>query len=265
MRYVSIDIETTGIDRENCQVLEIGAIVEDCANPKSFEESPKIRLILERDWYQGQPYAINMNARIFKLLAQAQDIKDKAEREEFKRRNDIYPAGHAVQLLWAFLYVNGFGDNYTVLVSQEQLSENSKNGVSNAGLKYEQAMAMAGGDQHKLDIPKPNKRPQLKVNVAGKNFANFDKVFLEKIPEFTDLIRFRQRILDPVTTYADFLHDEEAPNMEKCFTRLGVEKKVSHDALEDAWNVITLLRPLYSTFDFRLLAMNRAHFAPGRV
>lgn len=239
MRYVSIDIETTGIDRERCHVLEIGAIVEDCANPKSFEESPKIRLIIERDWYEGQSYAINMNARIFKLLAQAQDIKDKEERERFKASEGIVPVGLAAQMLWAFLYVNGFGEKYDV------------EGFG-SGMPYDKAMEVTGGDQHKLTIPKLNKRGQLKVNVAGKNFANFDKVFLEKLPGFTDLIRFRQRILDPVTTYTDFVNDEEAPNMEKCFNRLGVNHKVSHDALDDAWDVISLLRPMYATHERKM-------------
>lgn len=261
MRYVSIDIETTGLDRENCQVLEIGAIVEDCANPKSFEESPKIRLILEREWYQGQPYAINMNARIFRLLAQAQDIKDKAERDEFKRRNDIYPADQAVPLLWSFLYVNGFGEKYDVLLPDPNLDARF------TGKTYAEAMEIAGGDQHRIVIPKPNKRSQLKVNVAGKNFANFDKVFLERLPFFTDMIRFRQRILDPVTTYSDFVNDEEAPNMEKCFSRLSPMKdhKVSHDALDDAWDVICLLRPMYDTYSQRMTNLRASTNAPGLV
>jgi hypothetical protein len=155
-------------------------------------------------------------------------------------------------MLWEFLYLHGFGEKYTVSMDKPE---------NNAGLTYEQAMSMAGGDLSKIELPKLNRRHQIKVNVAGKNFATFDKVFLEKLPGFTDLIRFRQRILDPVTSYADFLHDEEAPGMDKCFTKLGVGHMVSHDAVDDAWGVIQLLRPLYLTYDTRILAMNLAHLA----
>jgi DNA polymerase III alpha subunit (gram-positive type) len=252
MRYCSIDCETTGLNRETCQILEIGAIIEDCGNPLPFDKLPKRRIVIDRHQVTGEPYAINMNARIFKMLAQAQDIKDKVERDAFKEANGIVSEDGAVRMLWEFLYLHGFGEKYTVSMDKPE---------NNAGLTYEQAMSMAGGDLSKIELPKLNRRHQIKVNVAGKNFATFDKVFLEKLPGFTDLIRFRQRILDPVTSYADFLHDEEAPGMDKCFTKLGVGHMVSHDAVDDAWGVIQLLRPLYLTYDTRILAMNLAHLA----
>ena len=36
MRYVSIDIETTGLDRQNDQVLEVGAVIEDTDKQLDF-------------------------------------------------------------------------------------------------------------------------------------------------------------------------------------------------------------------------------------
>ena len=47
MIYISIDTETTGIDKEKCQVIELGAIIEDTTKPLSFEESPKFECIVE--------------------------------------------------------------------------------------------------------------------------------------------------------------------------------------------------------------------------
>ena len=40
MKYISIDIETTGLDPENCQILSIGAVIEDTLNQLPFEELP---------------------------------------------------------------------------------------------------------------------------------------------------------------------------------------------------------------------------------
>lgn len=249
MIYCSIDVETSGLNRETCQILEIGAVVEDCANPKPYDDLPKLKLVIERDSVVGQSYAINMNARIFRLLAQAQDIKDKVERDAFKAKHGIVSEERAVHALWEFLYVNGFGELYDVTFADDA-------NVRHTGRTYAEALAISGGDLSRIELPRKNVRRQLKVNVAGKNFANFDKVFLEKLPGFTDLIRFRQRILDPCTVYTDFVADDEAPSMEKCFNRLhGGPHTVSHDAVEDALDVIRLLRPLYTTYDARMSVM----------
>ena len=70
MEYISIDIETTGLDRENDQVLEIGAIIENTFDPKPFDELPKFHAIILHPRYEGSSYAINMNKRIFQILAQ---------------------------------------------------------------------------------------------------------------------------------------------------------------------------------------------------
>jgi len=38
MKYISIDVETTGIDREKCQILSIGAVIEDTENIKPIKD-----------------------------------------------------------------------------------------------------------------------------------------------------------------------------------------------------------------------------------
>lgn len=69
MKYVSIDIETTGLNPEKCQVLQIGAVIEDTSNPLPFEELPKFNCIVEHDDYLGQPTALKMNSWIFEILS----------------------------------------------------------------------------------------------------------------------------------------------------------------------------------------------------
>ena len=34
MKYVSIDLECTGLDEESCQIIEIGAVIDDSLYPE---------------------------------------------------------------------------------------------------------------------------------------------------------------------------------------------------------------------------------------
>lgn len=72
MRYVSIDLETTGLDENEHQIIEFGAIIEDSKNLKSYEDSPKYnRIVLARDRkYVFSSVAAAMNADLIKLISQ---------------------------------------------------------------------------------------------------------------------------------------------------------------------------------------------------
>ena len=61
MIYVSIDIETTGLDNENTQTLSIGLVVEDTNNLKPFDELPKLEIAIIRERLEGEIFALNMN------------------------------------------------------------------------------------------------------------------------------------------------------------------------------------------------------------
>lgn len=85
-----------------------------------------------------------------------------------------------------------------------------------------------------------------RLTVAGKNFGTFDKLFLEKLPDWKESVpSFHQRIIDPGTLYCDFTKDEVIPNTEECMKRAGLIQENAHNALYDAWNVIQLLRKKY--------------------
>ena len=66
MRYVSIDIETTGLNPENCQILEIGAVIEDWISP--ILSLPHFHCLVKHDHYCGQAQALAMHGAIFELL-----------------------------------------------------------------------------------------------------------------------------------------------------------------------------------------------------
>jgi hypothetical protein len=196
MKYVSIDIETTGLDSEACQILQIGAVIEDTADPKPLEELPKFMCILEHEKYSGQPTALSMNSWILKILSGMEGLS-KDDRIEYRKANHIIPAALAAKQLQMWLMANGF--------------------------KMESTGAV-------------------KINAAGKNFATFDKLFLQKLPSWGSCIQMRQRIIDPAILCTDWAEDDSLPNLNTCLKRFDLPGEVTHDACQDALDVIRVIR-----------------------
>ena len=69
MKYISIDIETTGIDPETCQILSFGAILEDTSDPQTYADSFKFYYEFHYDRISGSPMALAMNASLIKTMA----------------------------------------------------------------------------------------------------------------------------------------------------------------------------------------------------
>lgn len=85
--------------------------------------------------------------------------------------------------------------------------------------------------------------PKEKYNFAGKNFAGFDRKFLQSVENFDIIDRdIHHRVIDPAELYIDFFKDNEKPNLNTCLSRAGIEKSVSHWALDDCFDVIKVLR-----------------------
>lgn len=61
MKYVSIDIETTGLCPFYCQVLEFGAVIEDTEAEQEIEKLPFFQAKIVHDTIQGEWFALNMN------------------------------------------------------------------------------------------------------------------------------------------------------------------------------------------------------------
>ena len=68
--YVSIDIETSGIDPKTCEIIEFAAVLDDlsCAHPPSVDRLPSFHCYLAKDSYTGEPYALSMHSTIFLVL-----------------------------------------------------------------------------------------------------------------------------------------------------------------------------------------------------
>jgi len=207
MKYVSIDLETSGLSPEKHQILEFGAILEDTENLLNFEEIPKFHRIIEHREICGQPIAINMNERIIKILSEYGKSKD-LKREEIKKQFNI---------IREYELVNDFIDWLAPYFSTEE------NSNLDLGL-------------YTYDFS---------INIAGKNFSSFDVKFLEKIGSWNEIVHYKRRIIDPSVLYVDWAKDDSLPSLEECLKRAGIEKSVAHNAVEDAWDVIQVLRKKY--------------------
>ena len=79
------------------------------------------------------------------------------------------------------------------------------------------------------------------INAAGKNFAAFDLPFLKFRSDFLKHIDIRSRILDPGILFVRN-SDESVPGMGECKRRAGLDDTVAHNAIDDALDVVALLR-----------------------
>jgi len=213
MLYVSVDIETTGLDKDKHQVLSIGAIIEDTKLKLPYDQIPKFYGLILRREITGSPVAITMNKEIIELIGSYIEGKPEIkESMEEKYGKIFYEEDEIIRQLFHFLLKNGF--KYPLDLTETQV---------------------------KID----GKTKPITINVAGKNFGTFDKGFLQQLPWFQKLIHVRQRIIDPANSFVDWINDDTLPSLDECKKRAGIEGTVSHNALEDAWDVIQVLRKNY--------------------
>jgi|DEB19_MinimDraft_2_1074335.scaffolds.fasta_scaffold02147_8 DNA polymerase III epsilon subunit-like protein len=226
MRYISIDIETTGLDSETNQILSIGAVIEDTLNPLPFEQLPKFHAVIKRESVYGSIFALNLN----KDLIQAMKDYSEAKTDEFKQEIEesfgakFYHEDEVVEALYHFCYRNGlvpFDPNF--LNKQIKVVD---------GIAY----PILGSNMVKTYL-----------NCAGKNFAGFDKKFLEKLPRWKQVFSIRSRVLDPGILFVDWINDESIPSLDQCKERAGIKGVVTHNAVEDAMDVVMLLRQCYKS------------------
>jgi len=79
MKYVSIDIETTGLNPNTCSIIEFGAVIDDLSNPKPLNELQSFHRYIDcadsNKLIRGEPYALSMHGEIFKRLAERDTLK----------------------------------------------------------------------------------------------------------------------------------------------------------------------------------------------
>lgn len=220
MKYVILDIESTGVpgkdgNIEDLQIIEFGAIIEDTNNPLAWDDIPKFNKIIRHEQYRGGAFAINLNARIFEILAKRETFK-RNEREEYDSHHGIIELKDLAHEFFMFLIPH--------------LGKFKEDDSFNSVL-------------HNFDI---YKQAPLTITPAGKNFDAFDRKFIELIPKWDNYIRLRHRTIDPTTAYIDWINDETPPGLGECLQRAGIIKNVTHHALSDCWDTLQTLRAEYN-------------------
>lgn len=223
MKYVSIDIETTGIDNENTQTLSIGLVVEDTVDVKPLEELPQLEIAIVRERIEGEIFAINMNRQLIADILEYKLARTDEERKEIEQRTGreyLYEEDVAKRI-FQFLYDNGALDGKYDPTGHFEIV----NGKSYPALT--------------------SKMKPFYFNAAGKNFANFDNKFLERLPRWKQCLKARGRTLDPSVLFIDWQNDDCAPGLSLCKERAGLGDVVTHNAIEDAMDVVMLFRKAY--------------------
>jgi oligoribonuclease len=231
MKYLSIDLETTGLDPIKYQILTLSAILEDSTKKLGFEECPKLNIYILRDEITGSPFAINMNSKIIASISRYQTLKTEEEKKglgESLHGIFLYPSSVPYYFyIWNLINHEG-KEEYSFLLDRSCWMDHKSSELS---IKQISQIRETHGP--------------ITINVAGKNFATFDKKFIDQIDKFYHLVRFRQRVLDPSVLFIDWEKDISAPDLAQCKERAKIDGIVTHDSLYDAWDVIELFRKFY--------------------
>jgi oligoribonuclease (3'-5' exoribonuclease) len=183
MKYISLDIETTGLDSQKDQVLQVAMIVDDLENIKPISELPYINLYIQHDRYSGNAFALSLNYNILKILSRYNPGDHFTD--SWGRRIDICTLEEASSYMVAFIKTHF----------------------------------------------------QKRAIAAGKNVAGFDLTFLPK--DVRDM--FIHRVIDPGSMYM-LKTDKIPPDTKLCCQRANISDEVTHDAYEDAAQIIELIR-----------------------
>ena len=69
MKYVSIDLETTGLNPKKDKILSVGMVIEDTEKNTPIDELPSLHLYIVRDKIEGSVTAIDLNRDIIKSIS----------------------------------------------------------------------------------------------------------------------------------------------------------------------------------------------------
>lgn len=187
--YVSVDIETTGLDKES-EILQIAAVFDDLVSPIKDLETFNMTIKHEK-FRHSEPYALVMNAKLI---------------EKMTRNENVYPS-------WTV--ANKFIDWLSEIAQQTYFFDTDNN------------LKMKG-----------------KIQFAGKNVANFDIPMLSKFMQEQgltnqfDLLK-THRTIDVGSLYLpDFGYNVSLSEINQLLDR----PEVSHDALDDAMDVVVAIR-----------------------
>ena len=194
MKYISLDIETLGLDEKTCSIVEFAAVLDDGISP--IGELKTYRRAVINDHYQGQPYAMWMHGKS-ELLKELAEVQSRLPNSP-GWNPELCQDNQAVRLISLF--------------------QDFEHWLNSLGIHLKKGYPV----------------------VAGKNVATFDFKFLNANGFPTNKV-FKHRTLDPGSMYA-LPTDDAPPSLDECLKRAGIDKVVSHKALDDCFDVVKCIR-----------------------
>lgn len=221
MKILSIDIETTGLDINESEILEVGIVAFDSDIPFKTTKDNTLRIVMVKNKWRGETYALNLNKDIIKEILDAQ---------KFFKGSPLKP-----------LHINSEGNYSTVYVNAENTSNYWRSAFSPSfpvGLSHIKESTL---DEEISNFLSKN-NIEGRVSPAGKNFAGFDAPFLKRNNFFKVLTdRLSHRVIDPGSMYVE-ASDSKVPWLGLCLERAGFEPIVPHTAVEDAMLVVKVVQ-----------------------
>ena len=220
--YISMDLETTGLDVEKVDILELAAVLDDGESP--IEKLRRVSLIIDlKKFNYSEPYALNMNARLIQAI-----VDKKGEDPEIVLQKFGALVEEAVGI--CVEYDLKYTDKYKVSIEKK-----INKGEIESNLSLEEFKYIYYG--------------RTKVEFAGKNFAGFDKpvftnFFGRETKNFSQyfqalLERMHYKTIDVGSMYyPDFGYNPSLSEINKITGR----SEVSHQALDDALDVVYAVR-----------------------
>ncbi len=233
MKYISLDIETTGLNKNENQIVEVGAVLDEIGSTTPIEELPKFRAVLLHDGMYMGSYCANLHRDLWSEIQYLPKIKgaDQLSDDRFLlacvyAESSLYVASHHLMTTNKVYTQN---DPWTFYCYPEKFETLFHRWV---GMNYLRPFP----SEDMSDSPEI-----IKINVAGKNPGTFDIPFLEALPGWQGLVDFRRRVLDPAS-HCIRPDDEHIPDLQECLKRCGLEGTVKHTAVEDAIDIIRVIR-----------------------
>lgn len=144
MIYCSIDIETTGLDKKKCDIVQFAAVLDDLSNPQPLEKLPTFNAYFTSENFSGEPYALSMHPAIFRKIADAK--KNKTDYDE--------DGSH-------FMDINGLPYAFRNFLTKNNIPENPKTGSI--------SLNIAGKNAAMFDLPFLKKKIKNWQNVWFKH------------------------------------------------------------------------------------------------
>lgn len=75
MKYLAIDLETTGLDSDYDQILMISMVIEDSTNPLPLSSLPHFTSYIKHEKIKGSAFALGMNSWILNHISGRENYK----------------------------------------------------------------------------------------------------------------------------------------------------------------------------------------------